>query len=71
MKNAHFDHTDRNAPIGNATINSKALPRYQGVKRIELQDSNAYRLRNQPLDLTEKGQATNYVTTNHMKVKWN
>ena len=55
MKNAHFDHTDRAAPIGNATINSKALPRYQGVKRIELQDSNAYRLRNQPLDLTEKG----------------
>jgi hypothetical protein len=71
MRDAHFDHTNRGKALGTSTINSNQLPHYVNPHKINLNESNAFRLRHQKLELGEHGQPTSYVTTNHLKVKWN
>lgn len=45
MKDAHFDHTAREKPIGSGTINKHQYPAYHNPERVDMQASNAYRLR--------------------------
>ena len=71
MRDAHFDHTNRGRALGTSTINQNQLPHHVNPRKINLNDSNAYRLRHQKLELGEQGKSTCYVTTNHLKVKWN